>query len=262
MFENYVFMPPNPPNKLKSDKIFNKKYEMLKIKTKENDIIPAIYINQNKSKKVILYSHGNAEDLGSISSFLIELSHRLNVNVMGYEYLGYGHSIINHDRSTSIHPTCTEEYCYKSIDYALQYLIQKKNYGYEDIIVLGQSLGTGLSIEISNRYKLGGVILISPYKSIIKVIYDYWYLNPLYVVDMFMNEIKISSIDIPIYIIHGKNDEIINVNHSVELYNIWKEKYPERANRCKPLYLKNTGHNDIWQKYEIYDYLSKIIMHL
>jgi pimeloyl-ACP methyl ester carboxylesterase len=259
MFENYVFMPPNPPNKLKSDKFFNKKYEMLKLRTKEKDIIPAIYINNNKSDKVILYSHGNAEDLGSISSFLIELSHRLNVSIMGYEYLGYGHSVINNDRLT-IQPTCTEYYCYKSIEYALQYLIQKKSYTYENIIVLGQSLGTGPSIEMANRYKLGGIVLISPYKTIIKVIYDYWYLNPLYAFDMFVNEYKITNIDMPVYFIHGRNDEIIHINHTVDLYNLWKDKYPEMGKRCKPLYLKNTGHNDVWEKYEIYDYLSKIVI--
>ena len=69
----------------------------------EYNLIPAIHI-QHKStpsnnnnpilaqtqKYTLLYSHGNAEDIGLISSFLIDLARLLQVNVICYDYSGYG----------------------------------------------------------------------------------------------------------------------------------------------------------------------------
>ena len=45
----------------------------------------------NPSKRyTLLYSHGNAEDLGLISSFLVDLARLLQINVLCYDYSGYG----------------------------------------------------------------------------------------------------------------------------------------------------------------------------
>jgi hypothetical protein len=38
----------------------------------------------------ILFSHGNAEDLNSAYYWMRKLSRDLDVNVMGYDYTGYG----------------------------------------------------------------------------------------------------------------------------------------------------------------------------
>jgi len=39
---------------------------------------------------VLLYSHGNATDLGQMRPYLLELAYTLNVHVFAYEYYGYG----------------------------------------------------------------------------------------------------------------------------------------------------------------------------
>lgn len=38
----------------------------------------------------VLFSHGNAVDLGQMSSFYIGLGTRLNCNIFSYDYSGYG----------------------------------------------------------------------------------------------------------------------------------------------------------------------------
>ena len=38
----------------------------------------------------ILFSHGNAVDLGQMSSFYIGLGTRINCNIFSYDYSGYG----------------------------------------------------------------------------------------------------------------------------------------------------------------------------
>ena len=38
----------------------------------------------------ILHSHGNAVDLGQMSSFYMGLGSRINCNIFSYDYSGYG----------------------------------------------------------------------------------------------------------------------------------------------------------------------------
>lgn len=40
----------------------------------------------------VLFSHGNAVDLGQMSSFYIGLGTRINCNIFSYDYSGYGAS--------------------------------------------------------------------------------------------------------------------------------------------------------------------------
>ena len=51
--------------------------------------IPALFINQN-AHVTLLFSHGNAEDLIMVRDWFLELSADLNVNVMLFDYCGYG----------------------------------------------------------------------------------------------------------------------------------------------------------------------------
>ena len=47
----------------------------------------------------ILFSHGNAEDLGLIAPVLKRMAQRLGANVVSYDYVGYGHShVLAHHR--------------------------------------------------------------------------------------------------------------------------------------------------------------------
>lgn len=43
-------------------------------------------------KYTLLFSHGNAVDLGQMSSFYVGLGARLGVNIFSYDYSGYGAS--------------------------------------------------------------------------------------------------------------------------------------------------------------------------
>ena len=92
-----AFFPPTPPTynivadegtgKLKlSSKTLLKNVEVMWIKTKRKQDIAAQYITQPRAKLTILYSHGNAADLGQMHDLLVELSSTLRVNVLGYGF--------------------------------------------------------------------------------------------------------------------------------------------------------------------------------
>jgi pimeloyl-ACP methyl ester carboxylesterase len=54
--------------------------------------IAVTHIQKKGANVTILFSHGNAEDLNSSYNWMRKLSRRLDVNVVGYDYSGYGES--------------------------------------------------------------------------------------------------------------------------------------------------------------------------
>lgn len=99
---------------------------------------------------------------------------------------------------------------------------------------MGYSLGSVPSIHISSNKNIKCLILIAPLASGIKTIVKNLSLptSELQKIDIFCNISKIVDISCPIILIHGKSDEVINVNHSYEMFkkiknaNIW---FPKRG---------------------------------
>jgi len=181
--------------------------------------------------------------------FLDMISKNLEINILAYEYVGYG--INKKGEATKEKPS--EKNCLNSIEGAILFLIHKKEVKVEDIIIFGTSLGSGPSIYIAQKYALDkkhfyGMILQSPFTSIIKTKFS---LVGLGYMDMFPNLDRISDIECPVFLIHGKKDEVVPYDHSLELYR--KLKYP-----YSPLYVENAGHNDIMEKCTPHEYLISV----
>ncbi len=82
---NLVFQP--PPVSYGSSR-----RPLLWLRTVRGSHIPAFYLDR-KAKITILFSHGNAEDLGLIFEWMVLVSAELSVNVLAYDYDGYGKSV-------------------------------------------------------------------------------------------------------------------------------------------------------------------------
>ena len=52
--------------------------------------IPAFFIRRRGATLTFLFSHGNAEDLGMMYGRMKEMARALGVNVLAYDYTGYG----------------------------------------------------------------------------------------------------------------------------------------------------------------------------
>jgi pimeloyl-ACP methyl ester carboxylesterase len=119
-----------------------------------NDVdIPAFYIDR-KSKITILFSHGNAEDLGMFYDSFLEFSLELKVNVLAYDYEGYGKA----------GGVPTEQGCYHCIDAAFHFLNTTLHIPSEQIVLYGRSLGSGPSCYLAEKLHkqqkvLGGLML-------------------------------------------------------------------------------------------------------
>jgi hypothetical protein len=85
MINNLLFRPP----KFES---YNFPTKVLELQTKEGNTIAATHIKRSSSAITVLFSHANADDLNHCHNEMLTLSKKLNVNVIGYDYSGYGKS--------------------------------------------------------------------------------------------------------------------------------------------------------------------------
>ena len=123
------------------------------------DYVPCLFLPCLKgSNKLIIFFHGNAEDLGISYEMLDHMRTALRINMMAVEYPGYG---IYEDYGGP-----SEEKIYKDAELVYNFVQCMTSLREKDIILLGRSLGSGPATHIASKFEPGGLILMSPYTSI------------------------------------------------------------------------------------------------
>ena len=100
MAAKFAFFPPNPPSyKLITDNATGllvldsfprrENIEVLRLPTRRGTEIVAVYIRHPMATSTLLYSHGNAADIGQMYELFVELSVHLRVNLFGYLFSLY-----------------------------------------------------------------------------------------------------------------------------------------------------------------------------
>lgn len=222
--------------------IYNNK-EKEKVPSKSGSIV-LLYLSNtsnmhNKNKYTLLYSHGNSASLGSIYSFLYDLSTQLKCDVVSYDYSGYGLS----------EGVPSEEGLISNIATVYKFMREKLRIKTEKIIAMGNSIGSYPSVHLaSHKPHLSGLILVNPLASGKKLVNK----NVLEFDrgDIFNNARKIKKVRCPILIIHGKKNKEIPVEHSVILSNKAKGK-------VMVWFPSNATHKNIYEKYRC-KFLHKI----
>ncbi|KAJ6809068.1 protein ABHD17B-like [Iris pallida] len=251
MAAKLAFFPPSPPTyKLLTDPVtgittlsrfpHRENVEVTRVRTRRGNDIVTVYVRNPMAQSTLLYSHGNAADLGQMYELFLQLSIHLRVNIMGYDYSGYGQS--------SGKPTEHNTYA----DIEAVYKCLGENYGAkeEDIILYGQSVGSGPTLDLAIRLpRLRAIVLHSPILSGLRVMYPvkrtYWF-------DIYKNIDKIPLVNCPVLVIHGTSDEVVDCYHGKQLWDLCKEKY-------EPLWLKGGNHCDLELFPEYIRHLKKFI---
>ncbi|KAL8549844.1 hypothetical protein ACS0TY_008620 [Phlomoides rotata] len=217
--------------------------DVLKLRTRRGNDVVAVHIVHPKATATLLYSHGNAADLGQMYELFVEITLRLRVNLMGYDYSGYGHST----------GKPTEYNTYADIDAVYKCLKEKYGVKDEQLILYGQSVGSGPTIDLASRIpNLRGVVLHSPILSGLRVLYPvkrtYWF-------DIYKNIDKIGAIHCPVLVIHGTADEVVDCSHGKQLWELCKVKYD-------PLWVSGGGHCNLELYPEFIKHLKKFVLAL
>eukprot|EP00397_Hematodinium_sp_SG-2012_P040173 GEMP01043972.1.p1 GENE.GEMP01043972.1~~GEMP01043972.1.p1 ORF type:complete len:257 (+),score=30.14 GEMP01043972.1:112-882(+) len=197
---------------------------LIKLETRTHQTILAFFIDRD-APLTLLFSHGNAEDLGMIVPSFREVATMLNVNVFAYEYTGYGQST----------GSPSEKGFQADIEAAFKYLRDVLHIPWEEIVLFGRSVGSGPSCYLAVKTAVRGIILQSPVLSILRVAFPLRYTLPL---DLFANGDLVSHIEAPCFVIHGTRDEIVPFRHGVELARRAKNAY-------HPFWVDGGGHNNL-----------------
>jgi len=227
-----------------------KRPDLVFLHTAAGERIPAVHVKQPGAQWTIIYSHGNAEDLGEILDYVDELSYQTTANVLAYDYVGYSLSRLEGGAPS-------EAGCNRSITAAWIYLTEDLAVASSSVVFFGRSIGCGPTIDLASRFEgamCAGVILEAPLRSGAHVLIG----NAGALVqhfDIFLNSDKIGSVKRPVAIMHGTADEMVPVSNGQYLYE--HLSHPT----IDPLWLEGYGHDDMPHE-TCFAYVSKFLYSL
>jgi len=179
-----------------------------------SDSIPCLHVQSEHSKVWLIYSHGNACDIGHMRQHCKSYSKHWKVNVIAYEYKGYGVARGNPNPKN----------VKNDITIVFQFLTTILNVPPKNIILFGRSIGTGPSCYLARKIdqlapnSLGCLILQSPYTTIRSVATAYVGGIGVAVPKCFDNIKNITHVTSPTVFIHGEKDQIIPFDMSNQLF--------------------------------------------
>jgi fermentation-respiration switch protein FrsA (DUF1100 family) len=175
----------------------------VKLLTADGLHITASYMANPQATYTLLYSHGNAEDVGENQPLMQQL-HDLGFNVLLYDYHGYGTS----------EGTPGERTSELDIESAYHYLVGPLKTPANRIIAYGRSVGSGPTLALAVREPVAAVVLESaftdPASARVPVRLLPWV--------MFPNLQRITQLHVPVLVLHGLADELIPPAHGKALY--------------------------------------------
>ncbi|MBO6490927.1 MAG: alpha/beta hydrolase [Pelagibacteraceae bacterium] len=185
------------------------KIEKVTIATSDNHHLLGWFHKKDISKNTILFFHGNA---GSLENRIYKLNHfeNFDLNFLILAWRGFS--------GNSGKPN--EKGLYDDAKSAVSWL-KSAGIKEEKIILYGESLGTAVAIEIAQNKKFAGIVLESPFTSMVEMGKKYYSFFPvsLLLKDRYESINKIKNINIPILVMHGKKDRIVPFEMGNKIYD-------------------------------------------
>lgn len=184
--------------------------------------------SRDNDRPTILFSHGNAVDLGQMMPIFSDLANHLNVDIMGYDYSGYGCS----KGLPSTQNTLSD------IQAVFDHLVHYHNIPPSRIVLYGQSIGSGPSTWLASRVPdLAGLVLHSGLVSGVRVLNPNMRWWPGWA-DIYPNFNLLPLVKAPVLVMHGTQDEVIHISHGYRLYEL-------APNKTEPLWAEGRNHQDL-----------------
>lgn len=154
-----------------------------------------------KGAVTVVHFHGNGEELAQLTPLAWSFK-RAGLGFFAVEYPGYG-------LAKGYAPS--EEALYADAEAALWHLHNGLGVASPDVVLQGQSLGSGVAVEMARRGHGARLVLISPFTSIpdmaaarLPVLPVRWLIK-----DRFDNLAKAPALALPVLVVHGTDDELI-----------------------------------------------------
>lgn len=244
LYSHYVFQPPPEPTYedrsgrilfLSRDPYHPNQYNLCEepiiyLTTTHGSQIPCVYLENPTSHFTLIFAHGNADDLGLAARQAKEIADALNVSIFVFEYTGYG-------LSTGC-KKASEGSVYGDVDAVWKHLVWARGIDSSRIVVVGRSIGSAAAIYLSAKRRVGGVILIAPVASAVRVALRRAGKFMPRVLDTFRNVERVKFVDCPLLVVHGDEDDIVHRSHGETLAK--RARFP-----VEPLWVKGAQHNNV-----------------
>jgi uncharacterized protein len=200
------------------------------IKTVDNISLLAWFHEGYKNKPILIYFHGNSFDIG-------ERAYRIK----RYNDAGFSTLIVAWRGFSGNEGNPTEKNLYLDGKATIDWVLKNTKFNIKDIINYGESLGSGIAVELNLKYNFLCTVLEAPFTSIADVANKRYKIYPTkYLVkDKFDNLSKIDQIKSPCLIISGLRDEVVPHLHSNLLFN-------KANNPKKSLFIDEAMHNNLY----------------
>lgn len=186
------------------------------------------YRPAQKGFPTVIYYHGNAGHLGDRAAIFDALAAK-GFGVLGVEYRGYGKS----------GGSPSEAGLYDDARAGMRFLTDQQHIPLDHILIYGESLGTGVAVQMASEYKVGALIIQAGYTSVAaRAAEIYWYVPVNFLIqDKFYSLRKIASVKSPLLLFHGELDAVIPIAMGRALYDT-------ATSPKESIYFPHNGHND------------------
>ncbi len=173
------------------------------------------YVPHASPRAVVLFAHGNAGNLSDRADIVQALANRLGASVMIFDYRGYGRS----------GGTPSETGILADARAARHWLAQRAGVSESQIVLMGESLGGGVMVDLASHDGARGLVLENAFSSLPEVAAFHY---PWLPVNMLMrtrldSTAKIGDYLGPLLQIHGDSDTIVPVALARRLFEAARE---------------------------------------
>ncbi len=201
-------------------------FETITLETADHERLHGWWIPADHARGTVVVCHGNAGNIGDRLD-LAEMLHGLRLNVLLFDYRGYG-------KSTG---TPDEEGLYRDAEAGWREALRRGNGNPLHTFVFGESLGTGPATWLATQNQVGALLLEAPFTSIPDAAARHfpWLPARRLTRTKFDNHSRIAHIEAPLLILHSPQDEVIPFDQGRALF--------EAARAPKTFTELDGGHN-------------------
>ncbi len=176
----------------------------LRVTTSDGVMVQLWYHAAKPGMPTIIYFHGNAAHMGNRAGKYAAFAHD-GFGVLALSYRGYG--------TSGGEPS--EEGLYNDARAAIAYAMREKNIPLSQIILYGESLGSGVATQMATEHNVAALVLEAPYTSVVNRAAEIYFYVPvrLLIKDHYESIKKIGKVKAPVLIFHGEEDITIPAAH-------------------------------------------------
>ena len=188
-------------------------FREVELPTPDGQRVIAWYAPAPAGAPTILYFHGNGGGLANRAG-----------RFGRYQQAGFGLFVMSYRGYSGSTGSPTEANNIADARLAYEYLI-KQGLKPSDIFLYGESLGSGVAVQLAATVPVAGVILDAPYTSIVEVGAKAYPILPLswLMVDRYESDKHIASINAPLLILHGARDQVIPLEMGQRMHALARE---------------------------------------